>query len=359
MKTTNSIANLCDYQLNPNRIGGMDAFFWQFDAVCKKNNIAVDWFFPNESEIIPYQNLNIISSNNQAIESFFLQFCAVNSRRYDVVFCHFLELCTPFYYKVKQLFNCKIIAVDHNPRPMDGYSLKKQIEKKVKGFLFSKCIDQFVGVSKYTEKQICKDFGFFLKSKTITIYNGVLIENIKTQNHRNFDNPKFLVASHLRKSKGIQDLIDAVNMLADEIKAKLKIDIFGDGPYKEFLQQKVTNHNLNQQFNFVGNKPNLNEIYYRYDYMLQPTHMECFSLSILESLAANVPVVTTNVGGNEECVTHNFNGFIFEAKNKNQLKNILQNILNKKCQITENTRQLIENQFTIEQMVTNHFNLLK
>jgi glycosyltransferase involved in cell wall biosynthesis len=32
--------------------------------------------------------------------------------------------------------------------------------------------------------------------------------------------------------------------------------------------------------------------------------MECFSLSILESLSANVPVITTNVG-NEEVIINN------------------------------------------------------
>ena len=40
--------------------------------------------------------------------------------------------------------------------------------------------------------------------------------------------------------------------------------------------------------------------------------MECFSLSILESLSANIPVITTTVGGNLEVVTHEENGFIYE-----------------------------------------------
>ena len=48
--------------------------------------------------------------------------------------------------------------------------------------------------------------------------------------------------------------------------------------------------------------------------MLQPTHMECFSLSILESFAANVPVITTNVGGNKEVIDEGENGYIFKAK---------------------------------------------
>jgi glycosyltransferase involved in cell wall biosynthesis len=34
------------------------------------------------------------------------------------------------------------------------------------------------------------------------------------------------------------------------------------------------------------------------------SHMECFSLSILESCVMNVPVITTNVGGNEEVIVN-------------------------------------------------------
>jgi glycosyltransferase involved in cell wall biosynthesis len=53
----------------------------------------------------------------------------------------------------------------------------------------------------------------------------------------------------------------------------------------------------------MGSTANLSELYCN-DYMVQPTHMECFSLSILESLSANVPVITTN-GGNEEVIINN------------------------------------------------------
>jgi len=60
---------------------------------------------------------------------------------------------------------------------------------------------------------------------------------------------------------------------------------------------------------FFGSSPKLNQIYSKYDYMIQPTYMECFSLSILESLSANVPVITTTVGGNEKVIVEDVNRF--------------------------------------------------
>ena len=108
----------------------------------------------------------------------------------------------------------------------------------------------------------------------------------------------------------------------------------------------------------MGSKPNLKEIFCKYDYMVQPTHMECFSLSILESLAANVPVITTNVGGNEEAITNNQNGYIYNAKDVNALSEILKKVFQGEIKITANARKSIEDSFSLETMVEKHFKTL-
>jgi len=355
----NKIAVLCNYQLLPERVGGMDYFFWDFDKKCRENDIEIDWFFPNKSNHGDYSNLTIYSSEIKSVENSFLSFCYENNPDYTHIITHFVELCTPFFYKIKQFSNAKVIAVDHNPRPLNGYPLKKRVNKSLKGILFSRYIDLFIGVSDYTVNEILKDFGSHLKSKTVTIYNGVILDSILVRDKKATQKPSFLVASHLRESKGIQDLIEAVYLLPIEIKTQIKIAIFGDGPYKQQLLEKIEKYNVHKCFIFMGSKPNLNEIFSQYDYMLQPTHMECFSLSILESLAANVPVITTNVGGNTEAIISGENGFIFEAKNIKALTELLEDLYLGNKKISVNTRELIANSFSLPKMVENHFELLK
>ena len=355
----NKIAVLCNYRLLPERVGGMDYFFWDFDQKCKENNIDIDWFFPNSSNHGSYSNLTIYSSKELRLENNFLLFCKEHKPEYTHIITHFVELCTSFFYNVKKVSNAEVIAVDHNPRPLNGYPLKKKINKRLKGILFSRYIDVFVGVSNYTVNEILKDFGAHLKAKTITIYNGVIMDSILTRANRANNKPVFLVASHLRESKGIQDLIEAVYLLPAEIKNQIKITVYGEGPYEQHLLEKVKEYNVQDCFIFMGSKPNLNEIFSQYDYMLQPTHMECFSLSILESLAANVPVITTDVGGNTEAITSGENGYIFEAKNVKALAAILEDIYSGQKKISVNTRELIANSFSLPKMVENHFALLK
>lgn len=355
---TNRIAVVCNYKLLPERVGGMDYFFWDFDQRCKDNNVDIDWFFPNFSEHGKYSNLSIYSKEDVSVEKYFLDFCKHSDTKYSHVITHFVELCTSFFYKIKKFSTARIIVVDHNSRPINGYPLKKKINKRLKGILFSKYIDVFVGVSNYTVNAILKDFGSHLRSKTITIYNGVIIDMILIHENRKKNRPDFLVVSHLTQAKGIQDLIKAISFLPDHIKQEIKIDIYGDGPYKQNLVDKIEEFGLKDVFKFMGNKSSLNEIYYKYDYMLLPTHMECFNLSILESLAANVPVITTKVGGNIEVIIHEKNGYLFEAKDVKTLSNIIENVYLGHKYIYIDTRELIANSFFLQKMVENHFKLL-
>ena len=355
---TKRIAILCDYQLLPERVGGMDAFFWRFDARCKENGIQVDWFFPNHSAHGGYADLTIYSNTTKTIEHYFLTFLKQNEIDYGHIITHFLELCTPFFKEVKQLSKAKIMAVDHNPRPLKGYPFKIKIKKKIKGLLLSRYIDIFVAVSNYTELELLKDFGSHIISKIQVIHNGIALDEIQVRTKRSEKQPSFLTTSHLRASKGIQDLINAVYLLPEAVKNDLTIDLYGDGPYRKQLQNQVESLGLTHCFRFMGSSSILKSIYCKYDYMLQPTHMECFSLSILESLAANVPVITTNVGGNEEAIINGVNGYIFKAKDIGALASLLNDVCLGIKKINWNTRLDIEKRFSLEQMVENHIKLL-
>jgi hypothetical protein len=76
------IAVICNYKLLPERVGGMDYFFWTFDKKCKENNIDVDWFFPNSSNHGGYSRLTIYSNDLQNLENSFITFCKHKECKY-------------------------------------------------------------------------------------------------------------------------------------------------------------------------------------------------------------------------------------------------------------------------------------
>ena len=353
------IAVLCNYELLPERVGGMDHFFWRFDAAGKQNGIAIDWFFPNCSQHGDYSKLTILESNGQNIENFFLETYKSKPIVYSHIITHFIELCTPFFYKIKQLTSAKIIVVDHNPRPIAGYPLKKRLEKRVKGILFSRSIDLFVGVSNYSKNQLVKEFGKQINKKSIVIFNGLEIDKFKKKSNYDFTN-NFIVASHLRKEKGIQDLIVAVCNLEEQFKTNLKIDIYGEGYFEEELKKMIIQFSLTAIFSFKGSVSNLNEIYCNYDFLIHPSHGETFCFSVIESLLSGLPVITTRDQGNVlGLVEENINGFLFEVAKTGELTLILQKIVAQEYQINDfsaNNKKV--NDLSLEKMVENHLKII-
>jgi len=349
------VAVVCNYVLKSDRIGGMDRFFSLFDKQLKEKGYAVDWFFTDYNSFEFYKNLNISSAENSSVEKKFLEVSSIKS--YDVIITHFTELCTKFYKELKKENpNLYIIAVDHNPRPLEGFPLKKRIKKRIAGFLYSKYINQFVGVSTYTVNHILNDYGTFLKKKTKVIYNGIDTDVFAKRVLENKN--KFIVASHLRPSKGIQDLLKSLSYIKTDLLKNVVVDIYGEGAYKEELINLTCKYKLENIVFFKGSSSKLNELFCNYSYMIQPTYMECFSLSILESLSANIPVITTTVGGNLEVVENNKNGYIYNPGDCKSLSNIIENIITGESNIIKDTSNLIIREYNLAKMVANHINLL-
>ena len=352
------VAIICNYPLQIDRIGGMDRFFWLFDKKGKENNLQMDWYFSDFANYEGYSTMNIISANNEIPESFFLQKIKSENLKYDFVITHFIELCTPFFKEIKQFYPAKIICIDHNPRPLEGFPTLKIIKNAIKGILYSKYIDQFVGVSNYTKKHILKDYGFFLKSKTKVIHNGIDVSVFIKREILNKN--KFIVTSHLRHSKGIQDILKALNLLDPVLRNEIVIDIYGDGPYKNELKNLCETYNLNKIVNFKGNSSELNILYSKYSYLIQPSYGETFCYSVIESLICNVPVITTFEAGNVlSIIEHNKNGFLFNAGNAEQLSIILKNCIKNQLILNPEINIKIHNQFSLQKMVENHLKLLQ
>jgi glycosyltransferase involved in cell wall biosynthesis len=357
MTKQKKIAIVCNYALNPNRIGGMDRFYVAFDAKAKALGYEVDWYFSDYQSFDFFSGMAIFSANNQNVEQFFLEKVNQENLKYTVLITHFLALCTSFYKNVKVLGIQKTIAVDHNPRPLDGFPFSKIIKNKIKGILYSRYIDHFVGVSEYTRKHVLKDYGFFLANKTSVIHNGIDTSVFVKRTRENKN--KFIVTSHLRESKGIQDLLKALSLLDNTIKNQLQIDIYGEGPYESELRRLANEFNLNRIINFKGSSALLNELYADYAYLIQPSHGETFCYSIIESLVCNVPVITTHEAGNVlSLIEENKNGFLFSSGKYNQIATILKNIVLGNRSIKNEVSFQIETDYNLEKMVENHIQIL-
>ncbi len=167
------------------------------------------------------------------------------------------------------------------------------------------------------------------------------------------------MTSHLRHSKGIQDLLKALSLIDSSITNEMTIDIYGEGPYEEELKKMTSTYNLKSVVDFKGSSSNLNILYSDYAFLIQPSHGETFCYSIVESLMCNVPVVTTLEAGNVlSVIEENKNGFLYNAGNCIQLAEIIKNIVLGNLKIENDISLQIEKDFNLEKMVNEHIQLL-
>ncbi len=350
------VAIICNYEIFPERVGGMDHFYKEIDAALKEENVEVDWFFSNVTYFDFYKELHLNSASGQNIENFFLDTIQKTKTNYTIVITHFTALCTSFYKKVKQLTGARILAVDHNPRPLEGFSLKKKIKNRIRGVLYHQYIDTFIAVSNYSKYNLEKDFGKQISNKITIIHNGVLTAVYKKKEEFRTPPSRFIIACHLRKEKGVQDIITAISMLTKDRVEGSVFDIYGEGPYEDELHQLVHQFNLEGYINFKGSVSNLYDTYHKYDYLIHASYGETFCFTVIESLLSNLPVITTNDAGNVlEMVNEGENGYLFDIGDIKKLSNIIEKVLgdNKKV-MTDNLNKKVETLFSLEAMVKNH-----
>jgi L-malate glycosyltransferase len=101
----------------------------------------------------------------------------------------------------------------------------------------------------------------------------------------------------------------------------------GDGPLKNNLEQQVREFRLTDQVTFLGDRRDVPAVLAAMDIAVLPSSSESLSNVILESMAAGLPVVAANVGGNPELVQSGKTGFLFPEGNEEQFAAALRGLI--------------------------------
>lgn len=125
-----------------------------------------------------------------------------------------------------------------------------------------------------------------------------------------------LCVTRITPRKGVKYLIEAFNILSKKY-ANLNLQIVGEGDEKNNLEKLVKKLGIEKQVHFVGLVPHekLPAYYQSAGAYVLPSLNEGMSNSMLEALAAGLPLLATDTGGTQELVEDGINGFIIKMKN--------------------------------------------
>jgi glycosyltransferase involved in cell wall biosynthesis len=204
-----------------------------------------------------------------------------------------------------------------------GYSLLER--------LAAKWCSKIVTVSKY-HRAWALELGICDADHIVAIPNGISPERVKPSCERAAfraglgirpDEVVLVSAGRLAPQKGIEYLVEAMRILAGQ-GVRPRVVLAGDGPLRSFIEEQVRQSGLEQQFIFLGFRTDVADILNAADIAVMPTEREGLSISLLEAMAAGLPIITTTIGSNLEVTENGRFARLITPKDVTQLVDAIQ-----------------------------------
>jgi glycosyltransferase involved in cell wall biosynthesis len=182
------------------------------------------------------------------------------------------------------------------------------------------------------------------QEKVVVVPNGVDLTqfevNLSTQECRGLlnlpqDKKIVLFFGFLSPYKGPDILLKALPLIVKDI-PNIFLVFAGDGILRKDLELLSEELNLKKYVRFCGfiDDVVIKSLYYHAaDVYCLPSLMECFPITILESMASGTPVVASDIGGIPDIITDKKDGKLVEPNNSEELAKAIIWVLNNYSEI--------------------------
>ena len=229
-------------------------------------------------------------------------------------------------------------------------------------YVMSQFVDRVVAVSEHTKQNLVR-FEHIDGNKIDLIPNGIdgakyamPIDRQKKMKELNIPTgkgPILGVGVRLSKQKGITYLLKAMKILSADF-PNVVLLIAGEGDLRESLEKEAIDLGIEEYVLFLGPRLDVNELLKIFDVYVLPSLWEGMPLVLLEAMAASLPIVATNVGGNPEVVVNKVNGFLVEPGDVRALYQSIKSILKNgelREQFSKSSQERFRQRFNVDVMV--------
>lgn len=167
-----------------------------------------------------------------------------------------------------------------------------------------------------------------------------------------------MIARMNARSKNHLVLLESVARLRARV-PNLELIFVGDGPFRAELETRTAELAIKDIVRFLGDRQDVTQILATLDVTVLPSASESLSNAILESMAARVPVIANEIGGNVELLA-NDRGMLIPPNDTNALDSALQKLASDaglRETLSRNARRFAQDNFTIDCMRQKHENL--
>jgi len=175
-------------------------------------------------------------------------------------------------------------------------------------------------------------------TRVLTVYNGLDLadSDLRAASAKTSGVACITTVGNIRRVKGHDVFIKAAALISPQFPG-VSFSIAGEVLEQEYfaeLQALVNSLNLSDCFHFVGGITDLPRHLSQADIFVLPSRSEGFCNAIVEAMAASLPVVATDVGGNAEAVRDGVTGYIVPPEDPTSLAAAIIRLLSDPSQAT-------------------------
>lgn len=177
--------------------------------------------------------------------------------------------------------------------------------------LFTFCNIRLIAINLAVKDSLVNTYNINPK-RVFTINNGEDLKEIIVKKSYSFKSMVNIV--HVGRFDVVKNhvlLIDAFKEIND-IKSNVNLILYGEGELDEQIRSLVYKYNLGSKVIFAGVNKNLSTILYKNDIFILPSKEEGMPMTIIEAMAAGLPIIASNVGGISEMIKDHINGILIK-----------------------------------------------
>jgi glycosyltransferase involved in cell wall biosynthesis len=244
--------------------------------------------------------------------------------RFDVVHCHSGYPASYVAAAFKNWCGVPFVVRPHGTDILPGRRIRSHagIESRLKRSLAA--ADAVIAQGRFL-KGVLLELGLD-KRRVHTIHNGVDLAAFRQFEKFPHPQPYVLAMGTLKDLKGFDILLRAYARLENP---RCDLLIGGSGPERDNLHRLAGELKIAKRVRFVGFVESQRKIdlYRSAEFFVCPSRIESFANVILEALAAGLPIVASDVGGNSELVRNDCHGLLFPSEDPAALAAVLERLL--------------------------------
>jgi glycosyltransferase involved in cell wall biosynthesis len=209
------------------------------------------------------------------------------------------------------------------------------------------------------------------------IPNGVVIPEPRTRQRRQTarailgeanpdmrvtdDTPVALYTGRLSAGKGLHDLLRAWRRIIG-IWPEARLWLVGEGPDRDDLYDRLRDHELKYHVAMPGAFDDVAELLYAADVFVLPSYEEGTTLSLLEAMAAALPVVASDIPGHQQLAAQRERALLAPTRNPQALAESIAEALtlvDEAAARAERARQHVIDHYSAKQMAYRHLELIQ